>query len=151
MHSSVGHVQAEHVLLLLLKLLVNLLLPLLLPALLLLPLYFTAGSGKAELKRFPYINTFDANYHPELVGLLSQLGSWQMLQLRPQLTKLLAGTGVAVATPRNIGSATHDANLGHPDYEAPSAGARSGAGLITAAQQLSAWVAVAAAVAVLAL
>lgn len=52
---------------------------------------------------FPYISTFDANYGPELTGLLSQMATWQMLELKPQLEQLLGPTGVTVlAEPSNV-------------------------------------------------
>ncbi|KAF6255568.1 hypothetical protein COO60DRAFT_1661215 [Scenedesmus sp. NREL 46B-D3] len=46
------------------------------------------GKGKPELKMFPYISTLEANYSPELVGLLSQQATWQLLQLQEQLGHL---------------------------------------------------------------
>lgn len=55
---------------------------------------------------FPYISTFDANYGPELTGLLSQMATWQMLQLQPQLEKLLAGSGAVVTEAKNVGVPT---------------------------------------------
>jgi hypothetical protein len=67
-----------------------------------------AGKAKSELKMFPYISTLDANYSPELVGLLSQMSTWQMLQLQQQLGRLLMDTNAAltrVATDISSGSA----------------------------------------------
>jgi hypothetical protein len=45
---------------------------------------------------FPYISTLDANYSPELVGMLSQQATWQLLQLQDQLTNLLTGTNATL-------------------------------------------------------
>jgi hypothetical protein len=75
-----------------------------------------------ELKMYPYISTFDANYSPELVGLLSQQASWQMLQLRPQLQQLVAGSSAAVAAPVNTGTTTRDKEQGEPTKSRSAAG-----------------------------
>jgi hypothetical protein len=48
------------------------------------------------LKVFPYISTLDANYSPDLVGMLSQLATWQLLQLQQQLSSLLNGTNATL-------------------------------------------------------
>lgn len=68
--------------------------------------FVVAGVGIRELRMFPYISTFDANYGPVLTGLLSQMATWQMLQLKPQLQQLLAGSGAAVGEARNVGATT---------------------------------------------
>jgi hypothetical protein len=64
------------------------------------------GDGMRELRMFPYISTFDANYGPELTGLLSQMATWQMVTLRPQIQQLLVGTGAAVAEAADVGLTT---------------------------------------------
>lgn len=43
----------------------------------------------AQLKDYPYISTFETDYPPILVELLSQQATWQMLQLKPQLDQLV--------------------------------------------------------------
>lgn len=98
-----------------------------------------AGKAKDELKMFPYISTFDANYSPELVGLLSQQATWQMLQLEPQLKKLVGGSKVTVSAPRNVGTATTDENKGSPTK---SSSAAQGLG---SSARLAPWLALAAA------
>jgi hypothetical protein len=49
----------------------------------------------------------NADYTPELTGMLSQQATWQMLQLKPQLDKLLAG-----ATNGSTASGTATAQIG---------------------------------------
>jgi hypothetical protein len=58
--------------------------------------FYPAGKARAELKMFPYISTLDANYSPDLVGMLSQQATWQMLQLQQQLSSLLDGTNATL-------------------------------------------------------
>jgi hypothetical protein len=57
-----------------------------------------AGAARPELAKYPYISTGDANYSPELTGLLSQQATWQMLKLQPQLQQLLQGTNATSGT-----------------------------------------------------
>lgn len=76
-----------------------------------------------ELRMFPYISTFDANYGPELTGLLSQLATWQMLELKPQLQQLVEGTGATVGDGNNVGTATSNKNVGNPDKRVPTSAA----------------------------
>ncbi|GFR41221.1 hypothetical protein Agub_g1894, partial [Astrephomene gubernaculifera] len=39
---------------------------------------------KSDMRHYPYISTFTANYTPELVTLLSQQASWSVLQAAPE-------------------------------------------------------------------
>jgi hypothetical protein len=74
--------------------------------------------------------------------MLSQQATWSILALRPQLQQLLAGSGVTVGTPVNVGRATSDKNVG-----VPSKGLTSAAGAsVSLARMLAAAAAVAAAV-----
>jgi hypothetical protein len=56
----------------------------------------------------------NADYSPELTGMLSQQATWQMLELRPQLQQLLTGSGVKVGAASNVGQKTQDKNVGAP-------------------------------------
>eukprot|EP00878_Enallax_costatus_P000930 GHUV01001060.1.p1 GENE.GHUV01001060.1~~GHUV01001060.1.p1 ORF type:complete len:719 (+),score=173.97 GHUV01001060.1:262-2418(+) len=78
------------------------------------------GDGNGELKMFPYISTFDANYGPEMTGLLSQMATWQMLELKPQLQQLVAGSGVVISEARNVGTATPDKDIGKKPLQSSS-------------------------------
>ncbi|KAI8463374.1 MAG: hypothetical protein J3K34DRAFT_444183 [Monoraphidium minutum] len=44
---------------------------------------------KAELKNFPYVSTFDANYSPELVTLMSQLASWEIMESKAVIAEMM--------------------------------------------------------------
>jgi hypothetical protein len=58
---------------------------------------------------FPYISTLDTSYSPQLVSLLSQMATWQILQMQEPLEKLLRGTNATVtpvATDKPSGSET---------------------------------------------
>ncbi|KAG2442832.1 hypothetical protein HXX76_002911 [Chlamydomonas incerta] len=52
----------------------------------------------SDLRHYPYISTFTANYSPELVTLLSQQASWSLLQAAPELRELLAAAAAPNAT-----------------------------------------------------
>ena len=57
--------------------------------------------------------------------MLNQQATWQMLELRPQLTQMLTGSGVKVGPARNVGQPTEDKNVGVPSKSlSSSAGAR---------------------------
>ena len=47
--------------------------------------------GDSSMKNYPYISTFDANYDPELVSLLSQQASWQVRYSREVLDEMASG------------------------------------------------------------
>ena len=47
--------------------------------------------GDSSMKNYPYISTFDANYDPELVSLLSQQASWQVRYSKEVLDEMTAG------------------------------------------------------------
>jgi hypothetical protein len=47
--------------------------------------------GDTSMKNYPYISTYDANYDPELVSLLSQQASWQVQYSKKDLDALAAG------------------------------------------------------------
>ena len=65
----------------------------------------------------------NADYSPELTGLLNQQATWQMLELQPQLKQLLGGSAVKVAPASNVGKRTEEKNIG-----VPSKSLRSSAG-----------------------
>jgi hypothetical protein len=65
----------------------------------------------------------NADYSPELTGLLNQQATWQMLELQPQLKQLLGGSAVKVAPASNVGKRTEAKNIG-----VPSKNLRSSAG-----------------------
>ncbi|PNW85074.1 hypothetical protein CHLRE_03g170600v5 [Chlamydomonas reinhardtii] len=52
----------------------------------------------SDLRHYPYISTFTANYSPELVTLLSQQASWSLLQAAAELRELLAAAAAPNAT-----------------------------------------------------
>lgn len=54
----------------------------------------------------------DANYSPDTTGMLNQQATWQMLELRPQLQKMLAGSGAKVGPINNVGQQTEDRKVG---------------------------------------
>lgn len=95
---------------------------------------------------FPYISTFDANYGPELTGLLSQMATWQMLELKPQLQELVAGSGAVVSNATNVGTAASDKNIGNPKKNPP----QSSVGQMAALSDVIVWLWVAATVMLLA-
>lgn len=70
----------------------------------------------------------DANYSPELTGLLNQQATWQMLELRPQLQKMLTGSGVKVGPINNVGQPTESKNVGVPSKGMTSAAGQGSAG-----------------------
>jgi hypothetical protein len=80
----------------------------------------------------PTIHVQDADYTPTLTSMLSQQATWSMLELRPQLQKLLGGSGVAVGAPQNKGRQTTDKNVG-----VPSKNLKSGAAGLTAASWMA--------------
>jgi hypothetical protein len=70
----------------------------------------------------------DANYSPELTGMLNQQATWQMLELRPQLQKMLTGSGVKVGPINNVGQRTEGKNVGVPSKSMTSAAGEGRAG-----------------------
>jgi hypothetical protein len=59
--------------------------------------------------------------------MLNQQATWQMLELRPQLQKMLAGSGAKVGPINNVGKKTEDKNV-----RVPSKNLRSAAGAAVA-------------------
>ena len=57
-----------------------------------------APTPPSDLRHYPYISTFTANYSPELVTLLSQQASWSLLQAAAELRELLAAAAAPNAT-----------------------------------------------------
>jgi hypothetical protein len=53
--------------------------------------------------------------------MLNQQATWQMLELRPQLQKMLAGSGAEVGSINNVGKKTEDKNVGVPSKHLKSA------------------------------
>lgn len=60
--------------------------------------------------------------------MLNQQATWQMLELRPQLQKLLAGSGVKVGPVNNVGQRTEGKNVGVPSKSMTSAAGEGLAG-----------------------
>lgn len=60
--------------------------------------------------------------------MLNQQATWQMLELRPQLEKMLAGSGAKVGPINNVGTRTDGKNVGVPSKNYRSAAGAAMAG-----------------------
>lgn len=80
-----------------------------------------ADKKRPEFKDYPYISTFNADYSPELVTLLSQQASWQIMDAKGLIDALLASPAAETAPAAAAASAADAAGGKQP---AAAAGAQ---------------------------